>query len=102
MWMLRVVVALAAVAAVACSTPARSADGPPPQRAFYYWRTTFQLAPAEQRALAELGVSRLYVRAFDVEWNAVESAPSMIGKLVPASGARVPAGIEVVPVVYLR
>ncbi len=96
------VAALAVVAAVACSTPARSADGPPPARGFYYWRTTFRLAPAEQRALAELGVSRLYVRAFDVEWDAATSTPSMIGKLVPAAGERVPAGIEVVPVVFLR
>jgi hypothetical protein len=97
--------AAALAAAAACGTPARSAEGPPPQRAFYYWRTTFRLAPAEQQALAELGVSRLYVRAFDVEWSALESAPSMIGKLVPAgpdAAARVPAGIEVVPVVFLR
>lgn len=104
----RVVVAVAAAAvacAAACSTPARSAEGPPPQRAFYYWRTTFQLAPAERQALTELGVTRLYVRAFDVEWSALESAPSLIGKLVPAGpddAARVPAGIEVVPVVFLR
>jgi hypothetical protein len=101
-----VLVAAAALAiAAACGTSARSADGPPPRRAFYYWRTTFRLAPAEAAALAELGISRLYVRAFDVEWSAVESAPSMIGKLVPAgpdAAARVPAGIEVVPVVFLR
>jgi hypothetical protein len=95
-------VAIAALGAGACRAPARSADGPPPGRAFYYWRTTFRLAPAEHRALAELGVSRLYVRAFDVEWSAAESAPSMIGKIVPADGARVPAGIEIVPVVFLR
>jgi hypothetical protein len=103
------VAAAALAAAVACRGPARSAEGPPPRRAFYYWRTTFRLAPAEQQALAELGVSRLYVRAFDVEWSALESAPSMIGKLVvpagsaePAAAARVPPGIEVVPVVFLR
>lgn len=95
-----IVVAVAALAA--CSAPARSADGPPPERAFYYWRTTFRLSPAEQRALAELGVTRLYLRAFDVEWSAAEGAPSMIGKVVPLEGARVPDGIEVVPVVFLR
>lgn len=100
MRVLRVAVTVA-VAAAACS-PARSADGPPPQRAFYYWRTTFRLAPAERRALAELGVSRLYVRAFDVEWSAAEAGPTMLGKLAPADGERAPAGIEVVPVVFLR
>jgi hypothetical protein len=102
--------AVVVLGAAACSTPARSADGPPPQRAFYYWRTTFRLSPAEQRAIAELGVTRLYVRAFDVEWSAAEATPSMIGKLVPDAGAdaganagaRPPAGVEVVPVVFLR
>lgn len=98
--------AVVVLGAAACSTPARSADGPPPQRAFYYWRTTFRLSPAEQRAITELGVTRLYVRAFDVEWSAAEAAPSMIGKLVPdagaQAGARPPAGVEVVPVVFLR
>jgi hypothetical protein len=102
MRVLLVVVAVAGIAVAGCSASARSADAPPSQRAFYYWRTTFRLSPAEQRALGELGVSRLYLRVFDVEWNAVESAPSMIGKVVPASDARVPAGIEVVPVVFLR
>jgi hypothetical protein len=107
MRVVRLVVAVALVAAAvalaaACSPSARSADGPPPRRAFYYWRTTFRLAPAEARALAELSVSRLYLRAFDVEWSAADAAPSMIGKLTPAEGARAPAGIEVVPVVFLR
>jgi len=86
----------------ACSSSARSADGPPARRAFYYWRTTFRLAPAEQQALAELGIARLYVRAFDVAWSAEDAAPSILGKLAVADGARVPAGIEVVPVVFLR
>lgn len=97
-----VVAIAAAAAAAACSAPAPAADGPPPQRAFYYWRTTFRLAPAEERALAELAVTRLYLRAFDVEWSAAEGAPSVIGKVAPLEGARVPAGIEVVPVVFLR
>jgi hypothetical protein len=97
-----VVLAVAALAAAGCSASARSDDRPPAQRAFYYWRTTFRLSPAEQRALGELGVSRLYLRVFDVEWNAVESVPSLIGKIVPVDGARVPAGIELVPVVFLR
>jgi hypothetical protein len=102
MRVLLVVAAVAAVAAGACSASAGPADGPPPQRAFYYWRTTFRLSPVERRALAELGVSRLYVRAFDVEWSQLDGAPSLIGKLAPVDGERVPAGIDVVPVVFLR
>jgi hypothetical protein len=45
------------------------ADSPPARRAFYYWRTTFSLSDVERRAIADLGVTRLYVRAFDVVWT---------------------------------
>src|SRR5262245_62286893 len=89
---------LALVASCGGSEP----EGPPAPLAYYYWRTTFTLSPAEQRALAELHVDRLYMRVFDVEWDASMSAPSMIGKIAPADGTRVPAGVEVVPVIFLR
>jgi hypothetical protein len=75
-------------------------EGPPPERAFYYWRTTFKLSAAERATLTDLGVTKLYVRVFDVEWDATERAPRMIGKLT--AGEKTPAGIEVVPVVFLR
>jgi hypothetical protein len=97
------VVALACVAA--CSEPAASPVAPPAQRAFYYWRTTFALSAAEQRALAELHVARLYVRAFDVVWYEPARAPVETGPLTvapDARDARVPAGVEIVPVVFVR
>jgi hypothetical protein len=75
-------------------------DGPPADRAFYYWRTNFKLSDAERATLADLQVTKLYVRVFDVEWNATESAPQMIGKLTATEKA--PVGIEVVPVVFLK
>ena len=70
---------------------------PPPQRAFYFWRTTFRLSDTEQRALAALLVTKLYVRAFDVTWA---DAPQFAGELQP--GTPVPANLEVVPVVFVR
>jgi hypothetical protein len=84
--------------AVVASCSAREPEGPPPRRAFYYWRTTFKLSPVEQRALDELHVDRLYVRMFDVEQAA--DGPSLIGKI--ASTDPVPRTVEVVPVVYLK
>ncbi len=78
----------------------RGPDSPPAERAFYYWRTTFKLAPAERQVLADLRVPKLYVRMFDVEWR--DEAASMIGKIVAVDGERIPAGVTVVPVVYLR
>lgn len=74
-----------------------NADDPGTRRAFYYWRTTFKLSELEQRAIAEAGVTRLYVRLFDIASDA-----SIAGPLTVAPGARVPAGVEVVPVVFIR
>lgn len=81
---------------VACSSS--HIEGPPVERAFYYWRTTFQLSAAERTALAEQRVTKLYVRAFDIEWDA--AGPRVVGALQVRDP--VPAGIEVVPVVFLR
>lgn len=99
------VVMLLLLALAACGD-SRANSQPPVGRSFYYWRTTFALSPVERAALAEVGVTRLYVRMFDIEWNAVDRAPRMVGKLtVPGAGApdqKVPPGIEVVPVVFIR
>jgi hypothetical protein len=92
--------ALAVVIVLVIGCSSAPTESPAEQRAFYYWRTTFQLSPAEQGALADLHVSRLYLRMFDVEWS--DNEPRLIGKLTVADGARVPAGIEVIPVIFLR
>ena len=91
--------ALVLVLLAACADHPSPA-GPPAGRAFYYWRTTFALSAQERTALAELRVDRLYVRMFDVVWDDAAHAPVEVGPLV--AGATVPAGIEVVPVVFVR
>ncbi|MCW5804670.1 MAG: hypothetical protein KIT31_20025 [Deltaproteobacteria bacterium] len=73
-------------------------DGPPAQRAFYYWRTTLRLSDAERRAVTELGVARIYLRMFDVVWQ--DGAAAQVG--VVAVEDRLPTGVEVVPVVFVR
>jgi hypothetical protein len=72
---------------------------PPPRRAFHHWRTTLHLSPVERRALADLGVERLYLRLFDVDWGA--SGPTLLGPLT-GTAATLPATIELVPVVFVR
>jgi len=75
-------------------------DSPPPGRAFYYWRTQFALSAAEHAALIDLHVDRLYVRMFDVAWNATEGQPELVGKLTASETA--PDGVEIVPVVFIK
>lgn len=87
------------IVALAACTPSRAAS-PSPGRAFYYWRTTFELSAAERRALADGHVTRLYVRAFDVAWDTAEARPTVVGALTVVD--RAPPGIEIVPVVFVR
>lgn len=90
---------LLACAALACGGGGRD-SGPPAERAFYFWRTTFELTPAERAVLAEQRVTKLYVRAFDVEWSAGEQRATPIGKLAVKDAP--PAGVAIVPVVFVR
>ena len=92
---------LAVCLVIGCSRP-QAAEGPPVARAFYFWRTTFALSAGEARALAEVHATRLYVRLFDVAWSEVDHRAVPVGPLVVPPGARVPEGVEGVPVVFVR
>lgn len=75
----------------------REATAPPARRAFYFWRTTFALTPAEQQAIAALHVERIYLRVFDLGW-----ADERVATLGPVTGTKPPEGVEIVPVVYIK
>ncbi len=67
--------------------------------AFYYWQTTFRLGPTEQQALTAHNVSTLYVRFFDVDTDPQRQQP--VPKAVIRFAAPVPAGVRVIPVVFI-
>jgi hypothetical protein len=85
--------ALLLVAALAQGEP-RSAH-----RAFYFWRTTFDLSATERATLAQQRVERLYLRFFDVGLKPGTARAVPLGRVAFAHD--VPAGLQVVPVVYL-
>lgn len=97
-WTLPIALAIATLALLACGHD-RAPPKPPAQRAFYFWRTTFALAPAERAALTDLHVDTLYLRMFDVGW--ADGAPTVLGPLTIPDGAAPPPGVAVVPTVYL-
>lgn len=74
-------------------------DADTPAVAFYYWRTTFDLTPAERRTLQQCNVSHLYIRYFDVKLDPHTKQP------IPESPIHFrslpPEGIRVTPVVYI-
>lgn len=72
-------------------------SGNSPSVSFYYWKTEFQLDDKEKATLSENGVSKLYIRYFDV---ALKN-----GSAVPRSAItfKTPPGTkEIVPVIYIR
>jgi len=68
-------------------------------RAFYYWRTAFELSEAEKDVLADHHVGRLYLRMFDIGWSGSMNRPVPMGRCVFSH--RIPTGIDIVPVVYV-
>ena len=95
-WIALIAGALAVAACRAAPKPEKQAA----RRAFYYWRTTLALAPAERQALIDLGVERLYLRMFDLAWQ--DDAPATLGPITAGATPGLPAGVEVVPVVYIK
>ncbi|MCH2081025.1 MAG: hypothetical protein MK226_01480 [Saprospiraceae bacterium] len=70
------------------------------QPAFYHWQTAVHLDHTEQSMLQELGIQRLYVKYFDVDWNFSKNlaVPLASAKLDTASLKKV---VEMVPTIFI-
>lgn len=69
------------------------------QRSFYYWKTAFALSPKEKETLQQLSVKELYVKFFDVEWNAEKRASQPAAKSIFQQAPL--ASIAITPVVFI-
>ena len=78
---------------MACSRPREV------HRAFYFWKQKYSLSPLERSALQALHVSRLYVKCFDVAWNA--SDRTAVPVAIADFKEPFPDSLEIVPVVFL-
>ncbi|MBK8561955.1 MAG: hypothetical protein IPN76_01020 [Saprospiraceae bacterium] len=67
--------------------------------AFYHWQTKLQLAPAERNYLDALGVKKLYVKFFDVDWD--EAAVQPVPLAAIEMDTTLLSGIEIVPCVFI-
>lgn len=70
-----------------------------PLRGFYFWKTQWLASSAPTATLRELGIGRLYLRLFDVDWDATLPAAQPVAPLSLA--APLPAGLDIVPVVFI-
>ena len=84
---------------VSCSTGNAPQPQPQTERAIYHWKTTFNPTQWELQFLEDHHIDRIYLHLFDVVPNEEGT------NVVPAATLRlmqpVPAGIEVVPTVYV-
>ncbi|MCB0598862.1 MAG: hypothetical protein H6557_09880 [Lewinellaceae bacterium] len=67
--------------------------------AFYHWQTRLELTLPEQGLVKRLGVQRLYVKFFDVDWDPELKAPVPLAPVELAP--RTYAGLELAPAVFI-
>jgi hypothetical protein len=73
-------------------------------RAFYYWKSTVDLAKPEMDALNSLQVKKLYVKFFDVTWDAALERPSPAARVRFTDSSKLflkNAAIEIIPTVFI-
>jgi len=66
-------------------------------RAFYYWKTQYDLTESDHQTLSSLGINTLYVRFFDIAWDNGRARP--VSPVAVAESAFIPK--TVVPVVFI-
>ncbi len=81
----------------ACQPETRQAIETTP--AFYHWKATFAPTRSDRATLDSLGVKTLYIRFFDVDWDAAKRLP--IPKATTQFRQRPGPGLRVIPVVYI-
>ncbi len=74
-----------------------------PDTGFYYWKTTLDFSTKDHALFAQLGAQRLYLRFFDVNWNAEYQMAVPVGVLKPKPTAA-PLALDqmaIVPTVFI-
>jgi hypothetical protein len=70
-----------------------------PTVSFYYWKTIFKLSPLEESTLKDNQVKKLYIRYFDIDWNAKSENAFPQS---PIHFEENPKEYTIVPVVYIK
>jgi hypothetical protein len=75
-------------------------SNPEPQvhRAFYHWKSTIE-AGVMNAPLERLGIERVYLRVFDVDWDASYGGPVPVGQL--SNPEAIPDQINIIPTIFI-
>jgi len=71
----------------------------PIERGFYYWKTTYAVSPSQKKLLEKLSVKKIYLRVFDIDWDAKLQQPMPIQQVRFIS--RADTCFHYVPVIYI-
>ena len=66
---------------------------------FYHWQTKFELTEPEKLYLSNLGVHKLYVKYFDIDWDYNRGSP--VPKAILKAKALSTTDLVVVPTIYI-
>lgn len=69
------------------------------ERAIYHWKTVYQPTAFEQAQLKAAGIQKLYLRFFDVDWNAETAQPLPVAQIRVQQ--KINPGTPVIPVVFI-
>ncbi len=67
--------------------------------AFYHWQTNFSLTPSEKDYLQEFPIQKLYVKFFDVDWNAAANQPFPMAEVIFDSTDW--KNVEIIPTIFI-
>lgn len=67
--------------------------------AFYHWKTELRLTAAQRSYLDSIGAKKLYIKFFDVDWDAASAQPMPLASLEMDTTQL--SGLEIVPVVFI-
>ncbi len=84
-----------ALLALSCCAPPPETDL---QRAFYHWKSTIDSAGI-QGPLERLDVKKVYLRAFDIDWDHSYEGPVPVGPLTNPEAA--PTGVMLIPTIFI-
>lgn len=72
------------------------------ERAFYYWKSVFDITEYEKKTLADLHVNTLYLKFFDVDWDNNSHQPLPIAQLrIKDSAILKKSLMNIIPVVFI-
>ena len=90
---LSLILLIPALLLAACGTERRV------DRAFYEWRSVPTFSAGDRAHFDSLGITRLYIHYFDVQWDERDREPAPQGVASLPSGY--PASLEIIPTIYV-